>query len=51
MQSQRLIDCARSLVANDRGLLAMDESTGTSDKRFAALGIPQTPKHGALTAT
>ena len=43
MQTQRLIDCARALVAGDRGLLAMDESTGTCNKRFAKLGIPQTP--------
>ncbi len=42
MQAQRLIDCAQALVADDRGLLAMDESTGTCDKRFARLGIPQT---------
>ncbi len=42
MQAQRLIDTARELVAGDRGLLAMDESTGTCDKRFAALGIAQT---------
>ena len=44
MDEQRLIDCARLLVAGDRGLLAMDESTGTCNKRFAALGIPQTPE-------
>ena len=42
MQAQALIDCARALVAGDRGLLAMDESTPTCDKRFARLGIPQT---------
>jgi fructose-bisphosphate aldolase class I len=30
------------LVANDKGLLAMDESNPTCNKRFAALGIPQT---------
>jgi fructose-bisphosphate aldolase class I len=33
---------AAALVANDRGLLAMDESNPTCNKRFAALGIPQT---------
>ena len=43
MDAQRLIDCAQALVAGDRGLLAMDESTGTCDKRFARLGIAQTP--------
>jgi fructose-bisphosphate aldolase, class I len=42
MNSQRLIDTARALVAGDRGLLAMDESTPTCDKRFARLGIAQT---------
>jgi fructose-bisphosphate aldolase class I len=42
MKAQELIDTARTLVANDKGLLAMDESTPTCDKRFAKLGIPQT---------
>lgn len=42
MNVQELSDTARTLVANDKGLLAMDESTPTCDKRFAALGIPQT---------
>jgi len=42
MQTQRLIDTARALVAGDRGLLAMDESTPTCNKRFARLGIPLT---------
>jgi len=32
---------ANALVAGDKGLLAMDESTPTCNKRFAALGIPQ----------
>ncbi len=35
-------DTARALVAGDKGLLAMDESNPTCNKRFAALGIPQT---------
>lgn len=39
---QQLADTARALMADDKGLLAMDESTPTSNKRFAALGIPQT---------
>ena len=30
------------LVADDKGLLAMDESNPTCNKRFAKLGIPQT---------
>ena len=37
-----LIETARALVADDKGLLAMDESTPTCNKRFAAWGIPQT---------
>ena len=42
MNAQQLIDTARLLVAGDRGLLAMDESSPTCDQRFAALGISQT---------
>ena len=42
MDTTTLIDTAKALVAGDRGLLAMDESTGTANKRFAELGIPQT---------
>ena len=41
MNTQELIDTARTLVAGDKGLLAMDESNPTCNKRFAALGIPQ----------
>jgi len=37
-----LIDTAKALVAANKGLLAMDESIPTCDKRFALLGIPQT---------
>ena len=39
---QTLNEIASSLVTGGKGLLAMDESTGTCNKRFAALGIPQT---------
>ncbi|MEO8310482.1 MAG: class I fructose-bisphosphate aldolase [Caldimonas sp.] len=42
MDTQDLISTAASLVAGDKGLLAMDESTPTCNKRFAALGIPLT---------
>jgi fructose-bisphosphate aldolase, class I len=42
MDTCQLIDTAQALVAGDRGLLAMDESTPTCNKRFAALGIAQT---------
>jgi fructose-bisphosphate aldolase class I len=37
-----LADTARSLVAGGKGLLAMDESNPTCNKRFAGVGIPQT---------
>ncbi len=42
MNVQELIGTARKLVADDKGLLAMDESNPTCNKRFAKLGIPQT---------
>ena len=47
MNMQELINTARTLVADDKGLLAMDESTSTCNKRFASLGIPQTEEAGA----
>lgn len=42
MKIQRLIEIAKSLVVHDKGILAMDESNPSCNKRFAALGIPQT---------
>jgi len=39
MNSQQLMDTARALVADDKGLLAMDESHPSCNKRFAKLGI------------
>jgi len=42
MNSQQLIEIATSLVGTGKGLLAIDESNSTCDKRFAKLGIPQT---------
>ena len=42
MNAQKLIEIARALVSDDKGLLAMDESNATCDKRFAAAGIAQT---------
>ena len=42
MDTRRLIDTAQALVAGDKGLLAMDESTPTANKRFAPLGIALT---------
>ena len=37
-----LINTAKAMVAADKGLLAMDESPETCNKRFAKLGIPKT---------
>jgi fructose-bisphosphate aldolase class I len=42
MNERKLTETAEALVANDKGLLAMDESTPTCNKRFAHAGIPQT---------
>ena len=42
MTSHDLTNTAGALVADDKGLLAMDESNPTCNKRFARLGIPQT---------
>ena len=42
MNPQLLRDTAKFLFADDKGLLAMDESNGTCNKRFEKLGIPQT---------
>ena len=39
--TQALIDTARRMVADHKGLLAMDESNPTCNKRFAQWGIPQ----------
>jgi len=41
MKTQELINTAKAMVANDKGLLAMDESITTCNKRFAGLEIPQ----------
>ena len=41
MNTQALIDTARKMVADHKGLLAMDESNPTCNKRFAQWGIPQ----------
>jgi len=39
-----MMDIATALVADDKGLLAMDESTPTCNQRFARLGIAETPE-------
>ena len=42
MNRAQLIETAGTLVAPGKGLLAMDESSPTCNKRFASRGIPQT---------
>ena len=42
MEARALIRVAQSMMAAGKGLLAMDESTGTCDRRFASAGIAQT---------
>ncbi len=42
MNKKILKDTIQQLFAGNKGLLAMDESNGTCNKRFAAEGIPQT---------
>lgn len=42
MNLKRLAETAKLLVADGKGLLAMDESNATCNKRFASLGIAQT---------
>jgi fructose-bisphosphate aldolase class I len=41
MKTQVLHATAERIVADGKGLLAIDESTGTCNKRFAKWGIPQ----------
>jgi len=45
MKLQELIKTANKLVANHEGILAMDESLPTCNKRFAKLQIPQTEEY------
>ena len=42
MNVQELVITAQKLASEGKGLLAMDESNPTCNKRFAQLGIPQT---------
>jgi fructose-bisphosphate aldolase class I len=42
MNDKMLKDTVAALTTDGKGLLAMDESNPTADKRFAALGIAQT---------
>jgi fructose-bisphosphate aldolase class I len=41
-QIQELIRTAKAMVADHKGLVAIDESVSTLNKRFEAAGIPQT---------
>jgi fructose-bisphosphate aldolase, class I len=50
VSAEALMDTARRLVAEGRGLLAMDESNPTCNKRFSAAGFPRPRKRGALIA-
>ena len=43
--TQELQATAKALVANGKGILAMDESNGTCNKRFEKLGIAQTEEN------
>ncbi|WP_448702421.1 class I fructose-bisphosphate aldolase [Mucilaginibacter sp. AW1-3] len=45
MDKQTLKDTAHKLMAGNKGLLAMDESIPTANKRFAEAGIPQTMEY------
>jgi len=43
--AQELRATAQAMVAKGKGILAMDESNGTCNKRFQALGIPATQEY------
>jgi fructose-bisphosphate aldolase class I len=45
MNTQELKSIAQRLMDSDKGLLAMDESLPTCNKRFKELGIPQTEEY------
>jgi fructose-bisphosphate aldolase, class I len=45
MNTQLLVETANRLVDDDKGILAMDESPTTCNRRFARLNIPQTVEH------
>ena len=42
MSAQEIITTAQAMVAEDKGLLAMDESNSTCNQRFGKVGIPPT---------
>jgi fructose-bisphosphate aldolase class I len=43
--AHELHDTARAIVADDKGILAADESTGTIKKRFDAIGVESTEEN------
>jgi len=45
MKTQELLNTVSGLLAGSKGLLAMDESTPTCNKRFEEVGIPQTEEY------
>ena len=45
MASQELNEIARSIVADNKGVLAADESTGTITKRFDSIGVESTEEN------
>ena len=50
MNAQELIDTGRTLVAGDKDLIAMDESSPTCNKRLSGLEISQTEEAHVLAA-
>ncbi|MCS7006981.1 MAG: class I fructose-bisphosphate aldolase [Thermoleophilia bacterium] len=45
MSSTELHETARAIVADHKGILAADESTGTMTKRLASIGVESTPEN------
>ena len=45
MNAQMLFETAKALVADDKGVLAIDESNGTCNERFAEFGIAPTEEN------
>lgn len=45
MATQELHDTARAIVADHKGILAADESTGTIKKRFESIGVESTEEN------
>ena len=45
MRGQTLIDTAQALMADGKGLLAMDESNPTCNKRFAKQCLEVAPQY------